>query len=191
MRRIGRQRAGQPPARLGGPQRALEAGAHEIEDVPVALGELTLAAAEAGDDRLTTLRADADRDALLEAGGAEQVAKQLAVRRAAGLDGIGEAQRRTPAGGMLRQQRVTRRVANDRGERSGRLGLGGDRLVADRTRGQLNAVPRHDVCGDQLRKSHQRPSAHLGGRPGTQERSAEPVRGAHICVGEPRHGVTV
>jgi hypothetical protein len=61
-RRIGGERADEAPARLRGPQRVLEAGAHEIEDVAVALGELTLGTAEAGDDHLTTPRADADRD---------------------------------------------------------------------------------------------------------------------------------
>ena len=53
-------------------------------------------------------------------------------------------------------------------------------LVADRARPQLDPVPRHHICRDQLRKSHQRPPAQLGGRPGPQERPAEPVRGAHI-----------
>jgi hypothetical protein len=55
---------------------------------------------------------------------------------------------------MRRQQRMTSRVAHDRRERSGRLGLGRDRLVADRARRQLDPVPRHHICRDQLRKSH-------------------------------------
>ena len=97
-RRIGGERADEARARLRGPQRVLEAGAHEIEDVTVALGELTLGAAEAGDDHLTTLRADADRDAVLDAGSVEQVAVQLAVGQAARLDGLGEAQRRHAGG---------------------------------------------------------------------------------------------
>jgi len=42
-------------------------GAHEIELVAVARGELTLAAAEPSDDQLTTLAANADRDAVLAA----------------------------------------------------------------------------------------------------------------------------
>jgi hypothetical protein len=91
---------------------------------------------------------------------------------------IGEAHRRTPPGGMRRQQWVTRRVADDRRERSGRLGLGGDVLVTDRARGQLGPIPGHHVRRDQPRESHQRPPPHLGRRPGTHERPAEPVRGA-------------
>ena len=136
--------------RLRGPQRVLEAGAHEIEDVTVALGELTLGAAEPGDDHLATLRADADRDAVLDAGSVQQVAVQLAAGQAAGLDGLGEAQRRTPTGGMREQERVTRRVAHDRLERAGRLGLGRDRLVTDRARRELDAVPREHIRGDEL-----------------------------------------
>ena len=45
---------------------------------------------------------------------------------------------------------MTRRVAHDRRERAGRLGLGGDRLVADRARGELDAVPCQHVGGDEL-----------------------------------------
>ena len=174
-------------ARLRGPQRVLEGGAHEIEDVAVALGELTLGAAETGDDHLTTLRADADRDAVLDAGSVEQVAVQLAVGQAAGLDGLGETQRRTPAGGMREQERVTRRVAHDCRERAGRLGLGGDRLVADSAGGELDAIPRQHVCRDELREPLQRPAAQLGHRPGFDERPGEPVRGTHVWVGEPGH----
>src|SRR4051794_27196410 len=86
-RRIGGERADEAPARLRGPQRVLEAGAREIEEVTVALGELALAAPEAGDDHLTTPRADADRDPVLDAGSAEKVAVQLAVGQPAGLNG--------------------------------------------------------------------------------------------------------
>ena len=102
------------------------------------------------------------------------------MRQAARLDGLGEAQRGTPAGGVRRQQWVTRRVAHDRRERSGRLGLGRDGFVADRARDQLDAVPCHHVGRDQPRESHQRPPAQPGRRPGTGERPAETVRGAHI-----------
>jgi hypothetical protein len=73
-RRIGRERADEPSARLGGPQRVLEARTHEIEDVAVALRELTLATAKHGDDQLTTPGADADRDAVLDARSVEQIA---------------------------------------------------------------------------------------------------------------------
>ena len=126
------------------------AGAHEIEDVTVALGELTLGAAEAGDDHVTTPRADANRDAVLDAGSVEEVAVQVGMGQAAGLDRLGEAQRRTPTGGMREQERMTHRVAHDCLEGSGRLGLGGDRLVADGAGGELDAVPRQHVCGDEL-----------------------------------------
>ena len=112
-RRIGRERADEAPARLRGPQRVLQAGAHEIEDVTVALGELKLGPAEPGDDHLTTPRADADRDPVLDAGSVEQVAVQLAAGQAAGLDGLGEAQRRTPTRGMREQERMTTRVAHE------------------------------------------------------------------------------
>ena len=161
-------------------QRVLEAGAHEIEDVTVALGELTLGAAEAGDDHLTTPRADADRDAVLDAGSVEQVAVQLAVGQAAGLDGLGETQRRTPTGGMREQERMTHRVAHDCLEGAGRLGLGGDRLVADSAGGELDAVPRQHVCGDELGESLQRPAAQLGRRPGFAKHPGEPVHGTHV-----------
>ena len=71
-RRIGGEGADEPPARLGGLQRVLEGRAHEIEDVAVALGELVLRAAKAGDDRLATPSAEADRDPILDAGSVEQ-----------------------------------------------------------------------------------------------------------------------
>src|SRR5580765_3060598 len=85
-RRIGGERADEAPARLRGPQRVLDAGAHEIEEVTVALGELALGSPEARDDHLTTPRADADRDAVLDVGSVEKVAVQLAVGQPAGLD---------------------------------------------------------------------------------------------------------
>jgi len=81
---------------------------------------------------------------------------------------------------VRRQQWVTRRVAYDRRERSGRLGLGRDGFVADRARGQLHAIPCHHIGRDELRKSHQRPPAQPGRRPGIHKRPTEPVRGAHI-----------
>jgi hypothetical protein len=121
-RRIGRERADEACARFRGPQRVLQGGPHEIEDVAVALGELTLGATESCDDRLTTLRADADRDGVLDARAAKQVALQLAVGQTAGADGLREAQCRPPAGGMREQQRMTSRVAHDRPKRGRRLG---------------------------------------------------------------------
>ena len=188
-RRIGGERADEACARLRGPQRVLEGGAHEVEDVTVALGELTLGAAEPGDDRLTTLRAEADRDAVLDAGSVEQVAVQLAAGQPARLDGLGEAQRRTPAGGMRRQQRVTRRVAHDCRERAGRLGLGGDRLVADDARGELDAIPRQHVRGDEFGEpllapggAARPPSGPRGARGRSGARRPRLCRRATACV---------
>ena len=109
------------------------------------------------------------------------------MRQVAGLDGLGETQRRTPAGGMRGQQRVIRRVAHQCRECAGRLGLGRDHVVADRTRGELDAVPRQHVRGDELGESRQRPPAHIRHRAGFDESSGEAVRVAHVCVGEPGH----
>jgi hypothetical protein len=61
-------------ARRPGPQRALEAGADDIEQVAVALGELAFGAAEPGNDRLAATGAHADRDLVLHSGGVEYVA---------------------------------------------------------------------------------------------------------------------
>ena len=164
------------------PQRVLEARAHEIEDVAVALGELTLRTAEAGDDHLTTPPMDADRDAVLDAGSVEQVAVQLAVGQAAGLDGLGETQRRTPTGGMREQERMTPRVAHDCLEGAGRLGLGGDRLVADSAGGELDAVPRQHVCGDEFGESLQRP-AHAARPPSGLRQAPGQTRAQHPRLG--------
>ena len=167
-------------ARASRPQRVLEAGAHEIEDVTVALGKRTLGPAKPGHDHLTTPRADADSDAVLDAGSVEQVAVQHAAGQAAGLDGLGEAKRRTPAGGMREQERMTPRVAHDCLEGAGRLSPGRDRLVADGAAGELDTVPRQHVCGDELGEALQRPAAQLGHRPGFDKRPSEPVHGSHV-----------
>ena len=66
-RRPGGEREDEPLSRLRLPQCFLEGGPHEIEHVAVALGELTLSAAEPRDDHLMTLRSNADRDAVLDA----------------------------------------------------------------------------------------------------------------------------
>jgi hypothetical protein len=99
-RRVGAERADEPPARLGISQRVLEGGAHEIEHVAAALGELTLSATKPRDDHLTTLGANDDRDAVLDTGWMEQIGVELVVMQAARLDDVEEAQRRTPPGGM-------------------------------------------------------------------------------------------
>jgi hypothetical protein len=85
---------------------------------------------------------------------------------------------------------MTRRVVHDCGERAGRLGLGGDSRVADGARGELDAIPRQHVRGHELAKAVQDPAAQLRLGPGLDEPAGEPARGAHVCVGQPRHGVT-
>ena len=128
--------------------------------------------------------------AVLDAGPVEQVAVQLAAGQAVGLDGLGEAQRRTPAGGMRGQQRVTRRVAHEGLKRAGRLGPGRDRHVADDARGELDPVPGQHVRGNELGERPERTTTQFGLRPGLDERPGEPVRRVHVRVGEPGHGVS-
>jgi hypothetical protein len=106
------------------------------------------------------------------------------------FDGLRQAQRLTPAGGMRGQQRMTFRAAHDCRERAGRLGLGGHYLVVDRARAGLHAVPGQYVCGHELGESRQCPAAHVGHRSRFEERLGEPARGAHVGVGEPGHTVT-
>jgi hypothetical protein len=118
----------------------------------------------------------------------EQVAEQPAVRQAPGIDGLGEAQCRPPAGGVRGEERVPGHTAHDRRERPPRLGVGRDHLVADRARGDLDVIPGHHVGGDKLCEPLQRSTTHIGLRPGLQQRPGEPARGAHIGVGEPGHG---
>ena len=120
----------------------------------------------------------------------EQIAVQLAVGQAAGLNGLGQAQRRTPSGGMRRQQRMTRHVADDRRERTGRLGVGRDHLVPHDAGGELDAIPHQHVSGHELREPRQRPAAQLAHRTGAEQRSGEPVRRAHIGIREPGHDLT-
>jgi hypothetical protein len=189
-RRIGSKRPDEACARFRGPQRVLQGGPHEIEDVAVTLGELTLGATESCNDRLTTLGADADRDGVLDAGSVQQVAVQLAVGQTAGVDGLGEAQCRPPAVGMRVQERVTSRVAHDRRKRGRRLGLGGNNLVIDRARRELDAIPRQHIGGHELDEPGQRQPAQLRHRPRPDKRADEAVRGIYVCVGKPRHGVT-
>ena len=72
------------------------------------------------------------------------------------------------------------RLANDRLEGALRLCLGGDHLVPDSAGGELDAVPRQHVCGDKLGESLQRPTAHLGRRPGFAKHPGKPVHGTHV-----------
>ena len=110
----------------------------------------------------------------------EQVAVQLAVGQPAGLDGLGEAQRRTPTDRMRKQERMTHRVAHNRLEGAGRLGLGRDRLVTDGAGGELDAVPRQHICGDELGEFLQRPASQLGHRSGVGDRPGGPVHRTHF-----------
>ena len=190
-RRVGGERADEPLARLRIPQCVPRGrGARDRGRRGRARRTRRSVRPSPATTHLTTLGANADRDAVLDAGRVEQVAVQLAVGQAAGLDGLGEAQRRTPSGGMRGQQRMTRRVAHDRRERTGRLGLGRDRLVSHGAGRELDAIPHQHVCGHELREPRQRPAAQLGHRTGLGERPGEPVRRAHVGVGEPGHGLT-
>ena len=80
------------------------------------------------------------------------------------------------------------RVPHDRVEGAGRLRPDRDRLVIDGARGELDAIPGQDVRGNQLGERPERATPQLGLRPGAHDRAGEPVRGAHVGVGEPGHG---
>ena len=187
-RRIVGERADEAPARLRGPQRTLEPRAGDVEHVAVALGELALGAPEPGDDRLAATGAHADRDLVLHARGVQQVAVELAAGERAGLHDLRQPQGRAPAGRVRREQRVVGRVPDDRLEGAGRLRLGRGRLVINGARGELDAIPGQDVRGNELGERLKRATSQLGLRPGSDDRSGEPVRGAHVGVGEPGHG---
>ena len=108
----------------------------------------------------------------------------------AGLHDLRQPQGRAPAGRVRREQRMVARVPDDRLEGAGRLRLGRGRLVIDGARGELDAIPGQDVRGNELGERLQRATSQLGLRPGSYDRSGEPVRGAHVGVGEPGHGDT-
>jgi hypothetical protein len=55
----------------------------------------------------------------------------------------------------------TRRFAHDCRKRAGRLGLGGNNLVIDRARSELDAIPRQPSGGHQLDEPRQRQLAQL------------------------------
>ena len=57
-------------------------------------------------------------------------------------------------------------------------------------RGKLDAIPGHEVRGHELGERLQRTTPQLSLGPGSHDRSREPVRGAHIGVGEPGHDGT-
>ena len=80
------------------------------------------------------------------------------------------------------------RVPDDRLEGAGGLRPDRGRLVIDGARGELDAIPGQDVRGNELGERLQRATSQLGLRPGSHDRSGEPVRGAHVGVGEPGHG---
>ena len=77
---------------------------------------------------------------------------------------------------MRRQQRMVGRVPHDGLEGAGTLGLGGDRLVANVARRQLDPVPDDHVRGDQLGERVERTTAELRLRAGARQLPGEPVR---------------
>jgi hypothetical protein len=120
----------------------------------------------------------------------EEVAVQLAAGESSGLDELRQPQSGASAGCMRRQERVVSRPLDDHVEGAAGLRLGRDRLVANGARGQLDPVPREDVRGDELGERVEYASAQFGLRRGLDHPAGEPVCGAHVCVGEPGHGVT-
>jgi hypothetical protein len=80
------------------------------------------------------------------------------------------------------------RVPDDRLKDAGGLGPDRGRLVIDGARGELDAIPRQNIRRHELGKRLERATAQLSLRPGSHDRTGEPVRGAHVGVGEPRHG---
>jgi hypothetical protein len=104
----------------------------------------------------------------------EQIAVQLAVGQAAGLNCLGQAQRRTHSGGMRGQQRMTRRVPTIAANAAGGLGLGRDRLMSHDAGSELDAIPNHLIRWHKLREARQRPASQLGHRTGSDERPGEP-----------------
>ncbi len=149
-----------------------------------------IATPEPGDDRLAATAAHADRDLVLHPRGVQQVAVELAAGERARLHDLRQPQRRAPAGCVRRKQGVIARGPDERLERAGGLRPDRGRLVIDRARGKLDTIPRQDIRGNELGERLERLAPELGLRPGTHDRSGEPVRGAHIGVGEPRHGDT-
>jgi hypothetical protein len=99
-----------------------------------------------------------------------------AVGQAAGLDSFGEAQCQTPVCGMREQQRMTRRVAHDCRKRAGRLGLGGNNLVIDRARSELDAIPPQPIGGHQLDEPRHRQLAQLRHGRASPVKRHQPVR---------------
>ena len=52
--------------------------------------------------------------------------------------------------------------------------------MADSARGELDAVPRQHVCGDEFDESLKRPAAQLGLRPGFAKHPGKPVHSIHV-----------
>ena len=185
-RRIARERADEAPARLRCPQRVLEAGAHEIEDVTVALGELKTRSGRA--------RRRPPHDAPRGRRSRSRTRRRIggAGRRTArcGTGGGARRPRRGAAqdadGRYVQAGADDHRVAHDRLEGAGRLDLEGNRRVADGAGSKIDAIPRQHVCRNELGESPQRPAAQLGHRPGATS-AGEPVHGTYFCVGEPGH----
>jgi len=91
---------------------------------------------------------------------------------------------------MRRQERVVSRPLDDRVEGATGLRLSRDRLVVDGARVQLDPVPREDVGGDERGQRVKDAAAQFGLRRRLDHPPGEPVRGVHVCFGEPGHGVT-
>ena len=177
-------------ARLRGSQRVLEHGAGEVEHVAVALGELPLGASQGDDDRVSALGAHADRDLVLDAGGVEEVAVQLAARQGSGVGELGQPHGGASAGRVRGQDRMVSGRLDDRVEGAVELRLSRERVVVDGARGGLDPVPREEVRGDELGERMDDASPQVGLCRSVDHPSGELVRGAHVCVGEPGHGVT-
>ena len=88
---------------------------------------------------------------------------------------------------MRAQERVTRGVVRDGSERAGRLSLGGDRLVPDSTRGELDPIPCQHICRDELGELRRRTMTQITHDGDLRNSPHEPTRGAHVAVAEPGH----
>ena len=83
------------------------------------------------------------------------------------------------------------RTADKRVERAFGLRVGRGRLVIDDARRQLDTIPRHEVRGHELGERFQRATSQFRLCPGSHDRSRDPVRSAHVSVGEPGHDGTI
>jgi hypothetical protein len=122
--------------------------AGDVEHLAVALGEPALGTPEPGDDRLAATGAHADRDLVLHACGAVE----LAAAERSPLPRRPTTAGRAPAGRMRREQRMVARVPDDRLECAGGLRPDQGPLVINGARGELDSIPGQDVRGNELRE---------------------------------------